>query len=134
MIFADTTAVVGLAHRSDQWHEPAAAFLRAMPPGERLVTSDFVLDEVFTVLAGTVGPPPAWTFVEALLRSPRWEVVFIDRALFEAALAESRRYRDKRLSFTDCTSFALMRMQGLGTAFTFDEDFSRCGFRCVPGR
>ena len=42
-------------------------------------------------------------------------------------------YEDKVLSFTDCTSFALMRERKLLEAFTFDSDFKRAGFVVLPG-
>jgi predicted nucleic acid-binding protein len=42
-------------------------------------------------------------------------------------------YEDKVLSFTDCTSFALMRERRLLEAFTFDADFERAGFVVSPG-
>lgn len=38
-----------------------------------------------------------------------------------------KRYTDKRFSFTDCTSFVLMRRLGLQAAFAFDEDFRQFG-------
>ncbi len=38
------------------------------------------------------------------------------------------RYDDKVLSFTDCTSFALLRERGLTEVFTFDSDFVKVGF------
>lgn len=41
-------------------------------------------------------------------------------------------YRDQVLSFTDCTSFALMRERKLLEAFTFDADFQRAGFIVHP--
>ncbi len=39
---------------------------------------------------------------------------------------------DKQYSFTDCTSFALMRRLGLTMALTLDTDFEREGFEVVP--
>ena len=35
------------------------------------------------------------------------------------------RYKDKELSFTDCTSFAIMEKFGIKNAFAFDEDFDK---------
>jgi len=41
-------------------------------------------------------------------------------------------YEEQLLSFTDCTSFALMRQRQLLEAFTFDADFHRAGFVVRP--
>ncbi len=35
---------------------------------------------------------------------------------------------DKQWSFTDCTSYAVMKNQGITEAFTFDHHFSQMGF------
>ena len=42
------------------------------------------------------------------------------------------KYSDQELSFTDCTSFALMKNLGLKKAFTFDSHFLILGFECLP--
>lgn len=34
-----------------------------------------------------------------------------------------RQHQDKRFSFVDCTSFAIMKRIGMQIAFAFDEDF-----------
>ena len=39
---------------------------------------------------------------------------------------------DKRYSFTDCTSFAMMRRLGIRRAAALDDDFRREGFEVVP--
>ena len=39
-----------------------------------------------------------------------------------------KKYGDKELSFTDCTSFVLMKNLKLRKAFTFDEHFKQIGF------
>ncbi len=57
--------------------------------------------------------------VDAQLRALGWEI-FVG-------------YEDKVLSFTDCTSFALMRERKLLDAFSFDSDFARAGFVILPG-
>ena len=44
------------------------------------------------------------------------------------------RYRDKDLSFTDCTSFILMRELKVREALTTDHHFLQAGFGIKPGR
>jgi predicted nucleic acid-binding protein len=39
---------------------------------------------------------------------------------------------DKDFSYTDCTSFAVMQLLGLDTAFAFDQHFRQFGFVCLP--
>ncbi len=39
---------------------------------------------------------------------------------------------DHRFSFTDCTSFILMRRLGLSVALALDDDFRAEGFAVVP--
>jgi predicted nucleic acid-binding protein len=91
-----------------------------------------VLDEVLTRISGLRGPELALRLAGRFLDDRRVTVVFVDRGLFQAGLDEMQRYRDQTLSFTDCTSFAVMRALGSKKAFAFDEDFTRCGFHCVP--
>ncbi|MFA7234316.1 MAG: hypothetical protein WC076_09405 [Terrimicrobiaceae bacterium] len=40
---------------------------------------------------------------------------------------------DHAFSFTDCTSFAVMRRLGLVEAATSDSHFQAAGFRPLPG-
>ncbi len=43
-----------------------------------------------------------------------------------------RKYTDKILSMTDCTSAVLMNDYGIDTIFTFDSDFRAFGFKIIP--
>jgi predicted nucleic acid-binding protein len=59
-----------------------------------------------------------------------WERVESDR--FERARNLFFQYRDKDLSFTDCTSFATMRELRLTTVLTTDGHFRQVGFEVLP--
>jgi predicted nucleic acid-binding protein len=50
----------------------------------------------------------------------------------ERARALFFRYRAKDFSFTDCTSFALMRELRLREALTIDRHFRQAGFQMLP--
>ena len=60
----------------------------------------------------------------------RWcRIVEVGEDTREAARGPFVRYHDHVFSFTDCTSFALMRAMGVLEAFTFDrDDFATAGF------
>jgi predicted nucleic acid-binding protein len=42
-----------------------------------------------------------------------------------------RKYSDQQVSFTDCTSFVLMKSRQISSVFTFDLHFQRAGFHIV---
>ena len=60
----------------------------------------------------------------------RWERVANDR--IERARNLFFQYRDKDLSFTDCTSIAVMRELKLKTVITTHRHFHQVGFDVMP--
>jgi uncharacterized protein len=50
---------------------------------------------------------------------------------FNAAKAFFRKHADHGYSFTDCTSFVVMRELRLTEALTTDEHFAEAGFRAL---
>lgn len=131
-VFVDTSAFVALVNRSDQNHGRAQEFFAGLKPADRLHTSNFILDETITRLRMTAGHRAALEFAEATYQSPLYAIHTIERVLEKKALEIFKKFRDKKLSFTDCTSFSLMRNMVLTEAFAFDEDFAAMGFRCLP--
>ena len=124
-IFVDTSAFYALADRTDRLHSPAVRFVET---NERLlVTSNFVVHETVTLLRMRLGHAAAVAFGRRLLREGLTPVIPITMRDELKAWIFFQRYGDKRFSFTDCTSFALMKRLGIPAAFAFDEDFRRLG-------
>jgi predicted nucleic acid-binding protein len=132
-LFVDTAGWMALADASDPTHE---ATLRArdshIEQGGLLVSSDFVLDETLTLIRVRLGLSAAarwWDQVEStsLLR---WERIDAERA--ERARRWFFRWTDKEFSFTDCTSFVVMRELGILLALTSDRHFAHAGFEVRP--
>jgi predicted nucleic acid-binding protein len=134
-LFVDTSAFVALANEADRNHTAAKKLLRSAGKKRRaLVTSTYVVDETLTVVRMHLGHPAAVKVGEALMLSAWCRVVDVGGETREAAWQIFVRYADQTFSFTDCTSFALMRAMGLGEAFTFDlRDFRAAGFGVVGG-
>lgn len=117
--------------------DPAHAACRAardavLQSGRQLVTTDYVVDETLTLIRFRLGLQAAegwWRQIDGSARL-RWERIDADR--HERARQLFFEYRDKDLSFTDCTSIVVMRQLKLTTAFTTDQHFEQVGFQVVP--
>ncbi len=127
MIFVDTSFWVALRNRRDSRHGEARALLERWADAG-LVTSNHVRGETWTYLCRRAGHPSGVEFLDALERSPRLRVTFVDQRLEREALRWLRRHDEREYSFVDATSFATMRSLRLREALAFDGDFSAAGF------
>lgn len=128
MVFVDTSAFFAIENEQDRHHADGLDTRHElMSKGERLVTSDYILDEVYTLIRMRVGHRAAVDFGESIRSSRFFRIEPVTTADFEAAWRIFRRYDDKPFSFTDCTTFALMERLKIGTAFAFDRNFREYG-------
>lgn len=133
-LFVDTAAWCGLYDRKDQYHRQARALANTFKKSPtQLVTTDYVFDETLTLLRARTNHSNAVSFGRYVMASTAIEMVEITREVKEMAWEIFVTYEDKLFSFTDCTSFAVMQMVGLNTAFTFDGNFQQFGFKIKPG-
>jgi uncharacterized protein len=132
-VFVDTGAWMACADRHDPAHQACMAARDAtLEAGRVLITTDIVIDETLTLIRFRLGLAAAnawWEQIDGSARL-RWERVENDR--FERARHLFFQYRDKDLSFTDCTSFAIMRELRLTTVITTDGHFRQVGFDVLP--
>lgn len=132
-LFADTAGWVACADEADPFHGAATAARDAwLESGGVLMTTDYVADETLTLLRFRLGLDASeawWRQVEASSRL-RWEFITVARA--EKARGLFFRYRDKAFSFTDCTSFTVMRELRVRDALTTDHHFAQAGFSLKP--
>lgn len=131
-LFLDTSAFVALHDRSDSLHDEAKRYFESLTASDRLFTSNYVTDETITRLRYAVGHLAAVTFAEAILKTRLISTFYIDTDVERAAMGFLKKYKDKKLSFTDCTTMALARDHGMDAVFAFDDDFAKAGFRTVP--
>jgi len=133
--FVDTGGWMALADAADPAHEPARRardeWLRA---GGRFVSTDFVLDETLTLLRMRLGIDAAEAWWNQVEHSTRLVWEWIDQERAERSRRWFFRWRDKHFSFTDCTSFVVMRERRIRTALTTDRHFEQAGFQVIPGR
>ena len=135
-VFVDTWAWYALADERDADHEVAHLATDDLIEREvMLVTTNFVLDEATTLIRYKLGHAIAVKFRQTIRQLDEDELLDVVRISesHEAAAGEIfERYADQDFSFTDCTSFAVMRELKLNEAFTGDQHFATMSFQLIP--
>lgn len=134
MIFVDTSAFLALENRRDLYHSKALLFKdTCLKTGQTLITSDYILDESYTIIRLRAGHMIAVQFGESLRKSQFIRIEHITPDSIEEAWRLFKKFEDHDFSFTDCTSFALMERLNISNAFTFDAHFQEYGrFNAKP--
>lgn len=128
--FVDTSAWYALANRADPDH---GAVREALGSREgALVVSNYVVDETLTLCRMRLGHDAAVRVGVELRSGGVADLVRASIADEHAAWSIFAERSDRRYSFTDCVSFAMMRRLGLVTAVALDADFRREGFAVLP--
>jgi predicted nucleic acid-binding protein len=125
-VFVDTGGWYALTDRRDPDYEAAKAWFEknTLP----LVTTDYVLTETTTLIRVELGHRVAVQFGEELMRSARTQLVSVTVEDREAAWENFRKFKDQKFSFTDCTSFAVMKRLGMKHVLTVDKHFQIMDF------
>ena len=129
-IFVDTGAWFAFFNSRDPDHELVAEALSDWEG--RLLTSDYVFDELVTLIRFRVGHIQARKAGNMLRSEDLARLVTVGETDRDAAWHRFISESDKEYSFTDCTSFALMKRLEVETAAAVDSDFRRAGFHVLP--
>jgi len=128
-IFVDTGLFVAFHNTKDVNHSRALEIMKNIVTGKlgSAFTSDYVFDEaVTTALVRTRRPETALTvgrLIQGEFTTPFLVVLRVNATVFKEAWKLFSRYAEKGLSFTDCTSVALMSMKDIESIVSFDTDF-----------
>lgn len=129
-LFVDTSAWFAFANRDDPEHKGVAALLGNSQG--RLITSNFIFDETVTLCLYRLGHAVAEKVGCVLLDSARVDLLRITPEDENVAWKLFCKRPDHTYSFTDCTSFVIMRRLGIRTAAALDDDFASEGFESLP--
>jgi len=124
--FADTSFWFALQERRDRRHPDAVAVVNSGVG--RVVTSNHVLGETWTLLRRRAGHSAAVGFIDRVTELPGLEIVNVDDSTEADAWLWLRRHDEREYSFVDATSFAVMRRRRIREALAFDGDFNAAGF------
>ena len=130
MIFIDSGAFLARYLGKDQHHRLAQQGWRNIRKTRLLCfTSNFVLNETFTLLARRAGYSFAAERARNILTSPILTILRPQSEDESEVVDLFEKFADQQVSFTDCISFALMRKHKIRSAFSFDSHFEAAGFR-----
>ena len=127
MIFIDTSFLFAGIEPEDAHHE-AAVRIRSALGEARLITTNHVRGETWTLARSKRGHRGALELLDLLDSTERIDVVHVEASLEQDAMRWLRRHDERAYSFVDATSFALMREMGINEALAFDGDFAAAGF------
>lgn len=137
MIFVDTSAWIALEDKKDVNHSLALEFREQLfITKTRLVTTNYILDETYTLVLFDLGYTKTVTFkrkLDELILNNILLLIHITHEIERTAWDTFERFnKDKTWSFTDCTSKVIMELSGLQEAFTFDRHFEQMSFIKKP--
>jgi predicted nucleic acid-binding protein len=125
-IFCDTSALYAYINRKDPSH---AAVKKAVSICKgKLVITNYIFDEIITLISSRLGHAAAMHVGNVLMNSQQIDRAWITSTDELNAWTLFSERPDKQYSFTDCTSFVLMRRLGLKKYLALDEHFRQEGF------
>jgi predicted nucleic acid-binding protein len=131
-VFVDTSAWYAVADSHDANHEVATrVFTGLIGERARLLTTNHVISETYTLLRVRLGGEAARAFLRSIRASVEAERVHVSLEWEGAAEELLLQYGDQDFSYVDATSFVTMRRLSIQDAFTFDRHFAAAGFSAV---
>ncbi len=131
-VFIDTSFFKAILDEKDEFYIYAVSIWKKLQlRNVSLVTSNYILDEVFTLIRKRRGISKAKEFRQLLIDNAT-SIKIVRVTSTDEGKAWSWFLKDWHdLSFTDCVSFALMERLGLRISATFDKHFIRAGFKAA---
>ena len=127
--FIDSGGFYALINAQSPHHAAAVAYMdMARRAKWKAVTSDYILDETATLFRTRKLFHLAPALFDLAEKSTALETVRVDGEMFARAKSFFLKYHDHEFSFTDCTSFVLMKERKLKEALATDDHFRAVGF------
>lgn len=124
-IMVDTSAIYALLDRTDCHHQQAVATLKEISKKQKIILiTNFIVAETHALIANRLGPELARTWLKGLC----WPVERITEEDENKAREIIFNYLDKKFTYTDATTFAVMERLGITSVLAFDQHFAQYGF------
>jgi uncharacterized protein len=135
-IFLDTSFLYAYYDADDKNHEEAIILADEISDKDvDCLISDYIIDELLTLLVCRVGKLKAIKLCNDLIddiNSGNIGLICVDRNVFNKALEIFVQFKDKTWSFTDCTSYVIIKNASIAKTVSFDEHFRQFGIEILP--
>ena len=125
MIFVDAGAWFARTVPSDRNHVVIREWMRQNK--ERLITTDYIVDETLTLLRQRGERRRALALGEEFFSGRLVQVYYLTEDDIRNAWLVFRQYDDRGWSFTDCTSKLIIERLRVSYALSFDHHFHQFG-------
>ncbi len=133
-VIVDSSVFLSLEDPAERSHTAAVGSIRELVSSRvRLVTTNFVFDETYTLILTRLGRARAVSWGEDFLAGKLIELLRVaddhERRAWEIIIA----FEDKDFSYTDATTFAVAENLGVDEALSLDRHFYEFGrLRVLP--
>lgn len=135
-IFIDSSAFISLLVSDQITHKQAASVFSGFRESHTfLYTSNYVLTECYTWMIYRDGLHIAKglkAMVDVAEKQGYLDVFWVDDLISEEAWPYFVKFSEHKLSYTDVTSYLLVKKFRLDGIFTFDEGFKKVGLPVKP--
>ncbi|WP_129113815.1 type II toxin-antitoxin system VapC family toxin [Halegenticoccus tardaugens] len=135
-LFIDTNAIVAHLYARSAKHEEVRPVIQAIGsndlPYYPLVTNQYVLDEIISLLLSHADARVAHQAVERVLETETVRVLDAEPSLVDRALDQFREYEDQAISLTDHVIAVQADDYGIDHIFSYDAGFRTLGFTALP--
>ena len=130
-IFVDTSAIFAIVNTAEANSSIARkAWRNFLENADDLVSNNYVIVESISLTQGRLGLSVVRNLLDNIL--PFIQVIWVDEDQHSAIVQDVLSANRRNLSLVDCSAFATMRREEIGTVFTFDAHFREQGFRVIP--
>ena len=126
-VFVDTSAIYAYINAKDPDHDRIKDFLNGFEG--QLLTSNFIFDEIITLVVARMGHDRAVLTGQVLLNPEIFITIRVGLSDERSAWELFLNRQDKTYSFTDCTSFVIMRKMDIIRYLALDPHFQQEGFK-----
>ena len=131
-VFIDTSGWVALFVENDKYHKKAASIFEEIKNSKAIIyTSDYVIDETITTILVRGSHKQSVLAGEALFISKIIKIIHVCPDYLQVAWELYQKYKDKMFSFTDVTSFVIMKDLNIGKALAFDREVMQAGIELM---